>query len=171
MERSYLFLMNKKAKPAFCLSKNAKAFLYKLHHVVALIESWKMQRQHVALTRISKKFLLKNHYVVAFVETWKKRQNQRFALARMLKHSCINSTMLWHWSGIGKCNVSMLWYWSGSEKTKTFRENHLRFSRKVFVFYRKLFYCVDKKFNQILRFCDDGRILWFLWQRHHLIQR
>ena len=42
------------------------------------------------------------------------------------------------------------------------RENHLRFSRKVFVFYRKLFYCVDKKFNQILRFCDDGRILWFL---------
>ncbi|PWL68880.1 MAG: hypothetical protein DBY27_05935 [Clostridiaceae bacterium] len=61
--------MNKKAKPAFCLSKNAKAFLYKLHHVVALIENWKMQRADVALTRISKKFLLKNHYVVVFVET------------------------------------------------------------------------------------------------------
>jgi hypothetical protein len=41
--------MNKKAKPAFCLSKNAKAFLYKLHHAVALIENWKMQRQHAVV--------------------------------------------------------------------------------------------------------------------------
>lgn len=72
--------MNKKAKPAFCLSKNAKAFLYKLHHVVALIGNWEMQRQHVALTRISKKFLLKNHYVVALIESWKMQRQHAVVL-------------------------------------------------------------------------------------------